>query len=173
MIVLGIDTSTPQTGVALGSEQGTIGAAILASHVRNHEVVMPAVDQLLRWSSVGPSAITGIAVGLGPGLFTGMRVGVATAKTLAQALSVPIVGLASLDVLAFSVRHARRLICSTVDAKRGEIFYAFYRPVPGGVARQSGFEVGSPMRLTAELEASSEDILLVGNGAIAYRRQLE
>ena len=70
---------------------------------------------------------------LGPGLFTGMRVGIATGKTLAQALKIPIVGLASLDVLAFSVAHARTLICPVVDAKRGELFFAFYRAVPGGV----------------------------------------
>jgi tRNA threonylcarbamoyladenosine biosynthesis protein TsaB len=173
VIVLGIETSTPQTAVALGGEQGIIAAALLASRVPNHEVVMPGIEHLLDWSGVSPSAITGIAVGLGPGLFTGMRVGIATAKTLAQALSVPIVGFASLDVLAFSVRHARRLICAAIDAKRKELFYAFYRPVPGGVARQTEFEVGSPARLTAELEASSEDILLVGNGALAYRRELE
>jgi tRNA threonylcarbamoyladenosine biosynthesis protein TsaB len=173
VIVLGIETSTPQTAVALGSEQGIIAATVLASRVPNHEVVMPSIEHLLRWSEVRPSAITGIAVGLGPGLFTGMRVGMATAKTLAQALSVPIVGFASLDVLAFSVRHARRLICAAIDAKRKELFYAWYRPVPGGVARQTGFEVGSPARLAADLEASAEDILLVGNGALAYRRQLE
>ena len=60
-----------------------------------------------------------------------------------------------------------------VDAKRKEVFYAFYRPVPGGVTRQSEFEVCSPDRLMGELEATTEDILLVGNGALVYRRQLE
>jgi tRNA threonylcarbamoyladenosine biosynthesis protein TsaB len=75
-------------------------------------------------------------------------------------------------VVAFSVRYARRLICAAVDAKRGELFYAFYRPVPGGVARDSGFEVGAPDRLTADLEARAEETILVGNGALVYRREL-
>ena len=56
----------------------------------------------MRWTDAELSSLGGIAVGLGPGLFTGMRVGIATGKTLAQALDVPIVGLASLDVLAFA-----------------------------------------------------------------------
>jgi tRNA threonylcarbamoyladenosine biosynthesis protein TsaB len=118
-------------------------------------------------------SVGGVAVGLGPGLFTGMRVGIATAKSLAQTLGVPIVGAASLDLVALSARYSRRLICATVDAKRGELFYAFYRPVPGGVARETGFLVGPPDDLSAELEARPEDILLVGTGGLRYRQQLE
>jgi tRNA threonylcarbamoyladenosine biosynthesis protein TsaB len=174
VIVLGIETSTPQTTVAVGSEQGMIASTLVSSkHTAAHEMVVPTVDHLLRWAEVPTSSISGIAVGLGPGLFTGMRVGIATAKTLAQVLSVPVAGLASLDVLAFAARYGRRLICATIDAKRGELFFAFYRPVPGGVARQTGFEVGSPDHLVAELEARPEDVLVVGNGALVYRRQLE
>jgi tRNA threonylcarbamoyladenosine biosynthesis protein TsaB len=173
MLVLGIETSTPHTAVALGTEQGIVAGALLGTGKPNHEVVVPAIEHLLEWADLKVSSITGIAVGLGPGLFTGMRVGIATAKTLAQSLTVPIAGLASLDVLAFSARYCRRLICAAIDAKRGEVFYAFYRPVPGGVTRQGEFEVGPPAHLTAELEARPEDILLVGNGALVYRRELE
>jgi tRNA threonylcarbamoyladenosine biosynthesis protein TsaB len=171
--VLGIETSTPQTTVAVGTEQGMVASALLTGSQANHEVVVPTVAHLLRWSEVRLSQIGGIAVGLGPGLFTGMRVGIATAKTLAQVLGVPVVGMASLDVLAFSARYSRRLICATIDARRKELFYAFYRPVPGGVARQTGFEVGSPLAVMAELEARGEDVLVVGNGALVYRRELE
>ena len=173
MLVLGIETSTEQTAVALGTEQGIVAGAMLAAARPGGEMVIPAIEHLLAWSNVSLSSLGGIAVGLGPGLFTGMRVGIATAKTLAQTLHVPIVGLASLDLVAFSVGYVRTLICAAIDAKRGEVFYAFYLPVPGGITRQTDFEVGSPARLTAELEARREDILMVGNGALAYRRELE
>lgn len=173
MLVLGIETSTPQTSVALGSESGTLASISVATGKPNHEVVLPSIQHLLRETGVSMGQVGGIAVGLGPGLFTGMRVGVATAKTLAQVLSVPIVGLGSLDVLAYAVRFGRRLICAAIDAKRGEVFFAFYRPVPGGVARQTEFRLGAPEALQAELVARPEDILLVGNGALAYRRVLE
>jgi len=173
MLVLGIETSTPQTSVALGTEQGIVASTVLTRGRPGHEVAVPAVSHLLRWSEVPPGRIGGIAIGLGPGLFTGMRVGIATGKTLAQVLRVPIVGMASLDVLAFDVRYSRRPIVAVIDARRKEVFYAFYRPVPGGVARETGFQVGSPEELAAEIGSRREEMLLVGNGALLYRRTLE
>jgi tRNA threonylcarbamoyladenosine biosynthesis protein TsaB len=173
MLVLGIDTSTPQTSVALGTEGGMVASTLLSTGKPNHEVVIPAVSHLMEMADLTLSQLAGVAVGLGPGLFTGMRVGIATAKTLAQTLAIPIIGLASLDLVAFSVRYSRRLICAALDAKRGEVFYAFYRPVPGGVARETAFEVGTPTHLMGDLEARGEEILLVGSGGLVYRRLLE
>ena len=173
MLVVGIETSTLQSSVALGTEQGPLAALSVRLDRAGHEIVAEAIRHLLDWTGTSMSGVGGIAVGLGPGLFTGMRVGIATAKTLAQALGVPIVGAASLDLVALPARHSRRLICATVDAKRGELFYAFYRPVPGGVTRETEFLVGKPHDLSAELEARAEDILLVGTGGLMYRQQLE
>lgn len=179
MLVLGIETSTPRTSVAVGTEQGLVAGAvlgsptILASTQGGHEAVVPAIRYLLRTAGLQLSSVGGIAVGLGPGLFTGMRVGIATAKTLAQVLAVPVVGLTSLDVLAFSVRYARRTVCAAIDAKRGELFYAFYQSVHGGITRITEYEVGGPDVLAAELEARPQDVLVVGNGALVYRRRLE
>jgi tRNA threonylcarbamoyladenosine biosynthesis protein TsaB len=173
VLALGIETSTPQTTVALGSEQGLVASALLSAGRANHEAVIPAIQHLLEWSGVRLAAVGGIAVSLGPGLFTGMRVGLATAKTLSQTLAVPIIGLASLDILAFGARYSRRMICVAIDAKRNEVFYAFYRPVPGGVTRTTSFEVGSADRLAGELVAHPEDMLVLGTGALTYRRALE
>jgi tRNA threonylcarbamoyladenosine biosynthesis protein TsaB len=173
MLILGIETSTPRTSVALGDETGIVAAVTLSGRHASHELVVPALEELFRWTELNRASLTGVAVGLGPGLFTGMRVGIATAKTLAQVLGIPVVGFASLDLVAFSYRHSRRLICSTIDAKRKELFYAFYRPVPGGVARETEFAVASADALAVELEVRNEDVLLVGNGALVYRRQLQ
>ena len=172
MIVLGIETSTPQTSVALGGETGILAAASLAGKAHQEQVV-PTLEHLLRWSGIRLSQIGGVAVGVGPGLFTGLRVGVQTAKSLAQVLSVPIMGMTSLDVLAFSVRYTSRLVGAVIDARRGEVFWAAYRPVPGGVVREGEYAVSSPERLVAELEALAEDVLVVGDGAILYRNEIE
>lgn len=173
MLVLGIETSTPQTSVTIGSEQGIIGSCLVSRGATHGEFLLPAVEFLMRQANLTYRNLSAIAVGLGPGLFTGMRVGIATGKTLAQALSVPIVGVASLDLLAFDVRYSNKLICPVLDAKRREVFFSFYRQVPGGITRTSQYQVGSPDRLLAELEGRGEEVLLVGNGALLYRSQLE
>jgi tRNA threonylcarbamoyladenosine biosynthesis protein TsaB len=105
-------------------------------------------------------------------MFTGMRVGIATAKAMAWALHVPMVGVPSLDLLAFPVRWSTRRIVSVVDARRGEVFFAFYRQVPGGIQRLSEMGCGSPEELCSEIQATGEECLAVGDGALRYAAQL-
>ncbi len=172
MNVVAIETSTQQTSVAIGTENEVLAAVQVAGRARQ-DLVVPALDQLLEWTGLPLSHVGGVAVGLGPGLFTGLRVGIEAGKALAQVLHVPIVAIPSLDVLAFGVRYTRRLIAAVIDARRGEVFFAFYRSVPGGVMREGEYHVAPPDHLVAELEAAGEDVLLVGNGAILYRRRFD
>lgn len=172
MIVVAIETSTPRTSVAIVSEREIVGSVSIAGRARQ-ESVTPALSQLLDWTGVRLSQVGGIAVGIGPGLFTGLRVGVESAKTLAQVLSVPIVGITSLDALAFAVRHTHKPIVAVIDGRRGEVFHAIYRSLPGGVVRGHDYAVATPDHLCAELETIPGDMLAVGDGAILYRDQLE
>ncbi|MGH2728577.1 MAG: tRNA (adenosine(37)-N6)-threonylcarbamoyltransferase complex dimerization subunit type 1 TsaB [Actinomycetota bacterium] len=172
MLVLGIETSTAVSSVAIGSEQGIVGSAQLGRGKGHEQFVVPAIRFILEQAEVPVRQLAGVAVGVGPGLFTGMRVGVATAKTMAQALRIPIIGIPSLDLLAYSVRHSPRLICACVDARRGEIFSSFYRQVPGGVQRLSEYQAWPPARLADEVQARSDEVLFVGDGALVYRDKL-
>lgn len=173
MIVLGIETSTVRASVALGSEQELIADCSISRGASHGEFILPSVEYLLSKTGVDYGNIAGLAVGVGPGLYTGLRVGVATAKTLAQALSVPIVGIASLDVLAFDARYSNKVICSVLDARRNEVFFASYRHVPGGITRTSDYSVGRLSRLRAEIQSQGAEALLVGHGALLYRGELE
>ncbi len=173
MIVLGIDTSTPQTSVALGTGRELLAAMSVSAGRSNHELVTPAIEHVVEWSGASLRSIGGIAVGIGPGRFTSLRVGIATAKTLAQALRVPIIGVASLDALAFSQRHARRLIATALDARRGELFTCIYRALHGGVTRLRDFAAEPAGHFAAELDALGEEVLVVGDGAVAYRHVFE
>ena len=171
MIVVGIDTSTPHTSVAIGTERELLARIQVAGKARQ-ESVTPALEQLLSWTDLTLEQVGGFAVGIGPGLFTGLRVGVATAKTLAQVTGAPIVALSSLDALAYAVRHTHRRIAAVIDGRRHEVFAAVYREVPGGVIRETDHMVLTPDRLAAELEASPEEVLAVGDGAMLYRDEL-
>ncbi|MFN8035055.1 MAG: tRNA (adenosine(37)-N6)-threonylcarbamoyltransferase complex dimerization subunit type 1 TsaB [Acidimicrobiia bacterium] len=176
MLLLAMDTSTPCVSVALGTEGAVLGVVQLArlpgEPQRHAEQLVPAVAYLARELGVGLDQLACVAVGIGPGLFTGLRVGVTTAKVMAQSLRVPVVGISSLDLVAYRVRHTSRLIAAVLDGRRQEVFYALYRPVPGGVQRVSEYEVGTPDDLASELLARGEEALLVGDGALLYRDRL-
>jgi len=172
VLVLCIDTSTPQIGVALGSDADVLGQVQLGrgpGRPRHAEQLAPAIEYLCAETGVHLDQLAAIGVGIGPGLFTGLRVGVTTAKAMALSLRIPVITVPSLDLLAFELRFATRLIVPIVDARRGEVYYAIYRPVPGGVQRVSGYEIGTPADVIGELEARAQDALLVGDGALLHR----
>ncbi|MDQ4024783.1 MAG: tRNA (adenosine(37)-N6)-threonylcarbamoyltransferase complex dimerization subunit type 1 TsaB [Actinomycetota bacterium] len=173
MLVLGIECSTPQASVAIGSEQGVVASALVSRGATHNEFLLPAIRFCLEETGLGYRNLGGVAVSLGPGLFSGMRVGVATAKALAQTLSVPIIGLASLDLVAYEVRHTSKTICAVLDARRNEVFYAFYRPSPGGIQRMTDYRIEQPGRLAIGIASRPEEVLLVGNGALAYKELFE
>ena len=168
LFVLGIDTATPVTSVAVGSRQGALASAAVRNDRAHAELLVPMVRQALGQAGIERTDLGGIAVGTGPGLFTGLRVGVSSAKSLAQAWGLPMVAVSSLDLLAFACRHAGRTICAAIDGRRGELFTARYRPVPGGVERTGDYQVAAPAELAAELESLDAPLLLCGDGAERY-----
>jgi tRNA threonylcarbamoyladenosine biosynthesis protein TsaB len=173
VLILAIETSTARSSVALVGRDGVVASAGLGVPARHGEFVTPAAQFCLAHAGATVDDVTGVAVGLGPGLYTGLRVGIATAQAFAAARGLPMVGLSGLDVLAFQARHVRRAVVATLDARRGEIFWAVYRPAPGGVQRDGGLRVGRPDELSADLESMGEEVLVIGDGAARYRDQLD
>jgi tRNA threonylcarbamoyladenosine biosynthesis protein TsaB len=173
MLILGISTSTSQVGCAIGGHEGILAAVYSTRGRRHAETLIPAVEFLCQQARVELSDIGAVAVDLGPGMFTGLRVGVASAKALSHARRLPMIGVASLDLLAFPLRHSNRRIVCAIDAGRGEIFHASYRQSPGGVQRLTAPEVAIPADLASDLLATNEELLLVGDGAIRYQDDLQ
>ena len=164
-----MDTATTRVSVAVGRDGGVLGEVSLDGRRRHAEQLVPAIEHLCRELGVDLHHLAVIAVGLGPGLFTGLRVGVTTARVMAQSLRIPIVGVPSLDLVAYPLRHASRLVVAVVDARRHEVFFARYRPVPGGLQRVGDYEAATPEAVAGELAARGEEALLVGDGVLLYR----
>lgn len=173
MLILGISTSTKQVGAAIGGHEGVLASSHSARGKRHAENLAPAIDFVRRQARIELDEISAIAVDVGPGLFTGLRVGIAAAKAMAHALRVPMIGIPSLDLLAWPLRHTSREIVAVIDARRGEVFYARYRPTPGGVQRIGDPIVASPDDLRADLEATDREYLIVGDGGLRYADELD
>src|SRR6266511_889451 len=119
-----MDTATPVTSVAVGSDAGTL-ASVAVRHERRHaELLTPAVRWVLEQAELDPGSLGGVAVGVGPGLFTGLRVGVSTAKALAQAWQLPMVAVPRPDQLAAAIEGRREdvLLCGDGAFAYREVF---------------------------------------------------
>lgn len=173
MLILGIETATSQVSVAIGGHEGVLGMFEVARGRRHAETLTPAIEFLCRQADIEIGEFGAIAVDVGPGLFTGMRVGLAAAKAIAQALRVPMIGISSLDLLAFPLRYSDRTLAAVIDARKGELFYAFYRPVPNGVQRVTEPRVGRVDDLVGDIVARGQTVLCVGDGALRYREEID
>lgn len=181
MILLGVESATELVGVAVGDDDGPRAGVWAAGRRRHGEALAPAVAHALEQAQVSLDEVGAIAVDVGPGLFTGLRVGVATAKGLAQGLGIGVVGCTSLEILARAAVDAGwpGTVVAVVDARRGEVFVARYRPEaagPGPVV-----EVSPPARrrpevlageLAAEVAGGGGPVLAVGDGARRYAATL-
>ena len=169
MKVLGFDTATPVTSVAV-SEDGRIIAELSITGDRTQmERLMPMIDAALKDSGIKVSDVDGIAVGTGPGLFTALRIGVATANALSQALRVPIVGVSSLDALAEGCAGSGETIAAVIDAKRGEVFASLYISDAGSNKSVWAAAVFEPETLARRMAIIGGEVIAVGNGVAAYQ----
>ena len=179
MLLLAIDTSTRRVGVALGSQLGVLaslelGGAASDGPPRHAEQLAPAIDHLSRITDLPLRQLSAVAVAIGPGMFTGLRVGVTTAKVMAQALRIPVIPIPSLDLVAYPLRYTSgRIIVPALDARRDEIYYARYRSVPGGVQRESEYELARPRDVIGDIDAAGKPVVVAGDGALRFREQFE
>jgi tRNA threonylcarbamoyladenosine biosynthesis protein TsaB len=168
VLTLAIDTATAQVGVAFGRDGRVLGEVRIDGGRRHAEELAPAIRYLSGETGVALDQLAFVAVGVGPGLYTGLRVGVTTARTLAQVLEIPIVGIPSLDLVAYPWRAAHREVVALIDARRQEVFAARYLPVPGGMQRVGEYVVCAPDAIAAEIAAAGSDVLVAGDGALAH-----
>ncbi len=162
MILVAIDTSTLQSGVALWRDGRAL--AIRQRMVTTHsESLLAMVDEAFAEAGLRPGDADAVACGAGPGSFTGLRIGLATAKGLCFALEKPLVMVSSLAAMAARAPDGR--VVATIDAFKGEVYAGIY-DVAGGVPTLRGTElVLPPDRLVAML---ADVAFVVGSGAAKY-----
>jgi tRNA threonylcarbamoyladenosine biosynthesis protein TsaB len=151
-LILAVDTSSQVASVAL-YDGINVQAETTWNAPRRHTIELaPQVVTMLNQLSTDASALTGLAVALGPGSFTGLRVGLALAKGLAMARSIPVVGIPTLDVTVYPVRHRRATLYAALQAGRGRICVAPYLWRRGRWRRAGDVTISTWVELAAEAE---------------------
>jgi tRNA threonylcarbamoyladenosine biosynthesis protein TsaB len=128
---LAIDTSTDSCSIGL-SQQGETIAELTWRSGQSHTVELaPNIVSLLNHNETSPQSLTAVFVAKGPGSFNGLRVGISTAKGLALALNIPLVGVSTLEIEAYPFAFTKLPICPIHNAGRGEIATALYQQTDG------------------------------------------
>jgi len=144
MRILTIDTSTALGSVALIEKGEVKGQFDLNLPLTHNQRLIRSLKCLLEFTAVAIKEIDLFAVIKGPGSFTGLRIGVATAKGLAYSLKKPLIGINGLDALAHNFLHTPYLICPMLDARKKQVFTAFYQDSNGKIRRISDYKSISP-----------------------------
>lgn len=173
-MLLALDTSTRFASIALYDETGVQGEQTWRADQSHSEDLMPHVAALLAAADIAPGDLTGIVVALGPGSFNGLRVALSTAKGLATALHIPLVGISTLETLAYQHGSLSLPVRPILDVGGNQVATALYR-----VVRHQWAQLEEPRLATVDdiCEATSQRTLFCGEIspllASDLRRRLE
>jgi tRNA threonylcarbamoyladenosine biosynthesis protein TsaB len=168
MRILAVDTTGAHGSVALLDGRELRGILGIASESPHHaENLLPSVDDLLGRLGLSLERIEGFAVAIGPGGFTGLRIGIAAVEGLAFATGRPAAGVSALEATAFRYRHLDGLLVSFIEAYRGEIYGALYRPEGGRLTLLADPVCQAPEEFLDSLP--EPPAIVAGTGTLRYR----
>jgi tRNA threonylcarbamoyladenosine biosynthesis protein TsaB len=166
VIVLGIDTSGYANAIGVIDGGKVLADYTFEARTDSLEKIVSNIDFALKSAGLDLDKVHGIGVGLGPGSWTGIRVGVTVGKMLAFSTGKPVVGVPTLEVLAYSARNEAPLICPIISAgTRDAVYAAFYRAHKGTIVRTGEYYVGGLPGLARMI---TEPAVLVGSGVQSY-----
>ncbi len=169
MKILGIDTSTKFCNLGLIEDENILIEYTINGLKKKHSsILVPAIQNLLKTIDLKIEEINGIAVSIGPGSFTGLRIGLSVAKGLSYARSLPLLGIPTLDAMAFPLKEIPYLICPILESKQDEIYDVIFR---GGANfhRVMDYKCEDIQSLLVRLSPLKEKIIFLGDGIKQYR----
>jgi len=169
MRILAVDTATTSCSVAIVDQTSLLSEFTIDREETHSRHLMDMIKAVMTMAGLNFSDLDGFAVTRGPGSFTGLRIGISTIKGLVVASEKPVVGISSLETLAFQVSYSRDLICPILDARKGEVYFSRYRFLNGHLKRQTKERVAPPDKAVDDL---NESCLFVGNGALLYKEMI-
>ncbi|SMB89717.1 tRNA threonylcarbamoyladenosine biosynthesis protein TsaB [Desulfonispora thiosulfatigenes DSM 11270] len=175
MLILGLDSSTIVSGVAIfDSEKEVILAESFLNTGNTHsEKFLPLIKSTLEQANLSLKDIEGIAVTKGPGSFTGLRIGMVTAKSLVQVTGTKLMGIKTLDALAYNLFGYSGIICPILNARKSEVYTALYQMQNNELKRISEYLALTPEKLVKLILENGSEVMFLGDGVPEYRAYLE
>ena len=140
-LLLAIDTATRMAGIALYDQRGLHAEQMWRTSDNHTSELMPYIARNLEQQRLAPSSLQAIGVSLGPGSFTGLRVGLSVAKGLALALTIPLLGISTLDAAAYAHHREHLPVRTVLPAGRGRWCTALYRTMGVEWRRQGDYNL--------------------------------
>lgn len=168
--ILGIETSTALLSVAVVTTDGLLAERSVLGQKLHSIRLIPFIADVLREADLTLGDLTGIAVSVGPGSFTGLRLGIVTAKTLAQVAQLPVVAVPTLLALAAPLVIGGIPVCTVLTSRRGEVYAAIYTKEGAKTAILTPAYATSPAALIETLRAFGS-IIVAGEGARALSEE--
>ena len=170
-MLLAIDTSSLVLSCALAEKDRLIAEWTVQKRLTHSEQLIPHLDEMMKEAGVEKDQITGIAVSIGPGSFTGLRIGLATAKIASYIWKVPLVGVDTLEALAWNMAGAQAFILPLEDAQRGNVYAALYGAFQE-MWQEAPTEVAPIDEVIAAAVKHGGPIIAVGECADKYKEKL-
>jgi len=166
MLTLAYDTSSKTVSVAILRDENIIYDVVINIALNHSEVLLPTIDQACICTRNDINDFDLFACTQGPGSFTGLRIGASTLKGFMLATGKPAVGVSSLEALAMNAGTTSKMICSMMDAGRGQVYTAYFQTDENNfLRRMSEDTVINPALIQCPRD---EKILFVGDGAVRY-----
>ena len=164
MKVLAIESSAIAASIAIAEDNQLI-CEYTTNYKKTHsQTLMPMIEEVCKMVNLDLSELELIAVSKGPGSFTGLRIGVATAKGLAHTLEIPIVGVNTLDALAYNIGYTDRIICPLMDARRNQVYTGLYTYDNNTFTNMLPSTVVPIEEIISEIKKLGKQVIFLGDG---------
>lgn len=172
MLIFGIDTCCMAATAALVDEKVLLAQTVV-NHGKTHsQMMMPQVEEMFKLCGIDPKTVDAFAAAVGPGSFTGVRIGVATAKAMAQAAQKPCIAVSTLEALAYSSRYFDGIIAPILDARRNQVYNALFDCKKGSATRMTPDRALALSELLEELKELNKDVIFMGDGTLVFENEI-
>lgn len=173
MKILALDSSGLVASVAVVEDDNLLAEYTVNYKKTHSQTLVPMLDEIGKMIELDLNTIDAIAVAAGPGSFTGLRIGSATAKGLGLALKKPLIGIPTVEGLAYNLYGTKALICPLMDARRNQVYTGIYEFNGFDFHKVENQMAVAIEDIIAKLNKIGREVIFLGDGVAVYRKIIE